>query len=202
MTIKSYIQWLKRDWAKAGLILSIFLFVFLFAFIKDNDFVLFLLLLQTPLYMLHETEEYIFPGGFRKFFNVDIFKFKTKDKPIDENFIFYINVVLIWLILPIFGLLAAKNYQFGLWIPYFSFFAGFSHIMLGIKARKLYNPGLIISLLLNIPVGIWSVQYLMEKGILQNSILNPHFFIGLGINLILPVMGTILYKKHIKTLNA
>jgi hypothetical protein len=52
--------------------------------------------------MLHETEEYIFPGGFGPFFNIDIFKLDTPDAPIDENFIFYINVLLIWIILPTF----------------------------------------------------------------------------------------------------
>ena len=202
MTLKEYFAWLKRDWAKAGLIISIFLFVFLFAFVKDTDFVLFLLLLQTPLYMLHETEEYIFPGGFGKFFNMDIMKFETPDKPLDENFIFSINVILIWIILPTFGLLAIKNLQYGLWIPYFSFFAGLSHIALGIKARKRYNAGLVVSLLLNIPVGAWSVLYLVEQGLLPNIFLNPHFFIGLGVNLVLPVIGLVKYKQHLRTLNA
>lgn len=202
MTLTAYFQWLKRDWAKAGFILSIFLFLFLFVFVKDIDFVLFLLLLQTPLYMLHETEEYIFPGGFGRFFNMDIMKLKTEDKPIDENFIFYINVGLIWIILPIFGLLAAEDYQYGLWIPYFSFFAGVAHIALGIKARKRYNPGLIISLLLNIPVGAWSVLYLVDQGILPNIFLNHHLLIGLGVNLLLPVVGVVLYKKHLRAIAA
>jgi len=200
MTIQQYFAWLKRDWANAGFLISIFLFVFLFVFIKDTDFVLFLLLLPTPLYMLHQTEEYIFPGGFRKFFNIDILKLDTPDKPIDENFIFYVNVGLIWIILPIFGLLAATDYQYGLWIPYFSFFAGVAHIALGIKARNRYNPGLVISLLLNIPVGAWSVLYLVDQGVLPNIFLNPHLVIGLGVNLVLPVVGVILYKKHLRTI--
>ena len=202
MTITAYFHWLKRDWAKTGFILSIFLFVFLFAFVKNHDFVLFLLLLQTPLYMLHEAEEYIFPGGFARFFNIDILKLQTEDQPVDENFIFYVNVTLIWIVLPVFGLLAAIDYQYGLWIPYFSFFAGVAHIALGIKARKRYNPGLIISLLLNIPVGAWSVLYLVDHGILPNIFLNPHLAIGLGVNLILPVMGVVLYKKHLRTIAA
>jgi len=198
MSISAYYSWLKRDWAKAGLIVSIFFFVLLVVFVKDSDFVLFLILLQTPLYMLHETEEYVFPGGFGKFFNMDILKLDTEDKPVDQNFIFYVNVILIWLILPTFGLLAVKNYQYGLWIPYFSFFAGVAHIALGIKARKLYNPGLIVSLVLNIPIGIWSILYLTNQGIIQNAIWTPHLAIGLGVNLILPVMGLILYKRYIK----
>ncbi len=202
MTLNAYFAWFKRDWAKAGFLISIFLFIFLFALIKNTDFALFLLLLQTPLYMIHETEEYIFPGGFGKFFNMDIMNFETEDKPLDENFIFYLNVILIWIILPVFGLLSIRNYQYGLWLPYFSFFAGVSHIGLGIKARKRYNPGLVVSLLLNIPVGTWAVLYLVEQGLLPNIFLNPHFFIGLGVNLALPVIGLVVYKKHLRTIAA
>jgi len=202
MTFKEYFAWFKRDWAKAGLLVSIFLFAFLFVLVKDSDFVLFLLLLQTPLYMLHQAEEYIFPGGFGKFFNMDIMKFDTPDKPLDENFILAINIVLIWIILPFFGLLAAKNYVYGLWIPYFSLFAGLAHIALGIKARKRYNAGLGVSLLLNIPVGAWSVLYLVNQGFLPNVFLNPHFFIGLGLNLALPVIGLVKYKTHLRKISA
>ena len=72
MILSEYYRWLKKDWAKVGFILSIFLFVFLFVFVRKNDFVIFILLLQTPLYMLHQTEEYVFPGGFGKFFNTKI----------------------------------------------------------------------------------------------------------------------------------
>ena len=202
MTFKEYFAWFKRDWAKAGLLISIFLFAFLFVIVKDSDFVLFLLLLQTPLYLLHEAEEYIFPGGFGKFFNMDIMNFDTPDKPLDENFIFAINIVLIWIILPIFGLLSTRSYDYGLWLPYFSFFAGLSHIALGIKARKRYNAGLVVSLLLNIPVGAWSVLYLVNQGLLPNIILNPHFFIGLGLNLALPVIGMVKYKTHLREISA
>mgnify|MGYP003966188935 CR=1 FL=1 len=198
MTISEYYQWLKKDWAKVGLILSIFLLVFLFVFVRKYDFVVFILLLQTPLYMLHEVEEYIFPGGFGKYFNTEIFKLETEDKPMDENFIFYVNIILIWFALPLFGLLSTINYQFGLWIPYFSFFAGVAHIALGIKAKKLYSPGLIVSLLVNIPVGLWSVFYLIDKGILSNFFLNWHILIGFGLNALLPIMGTILFRNYQK----
>jgi len=111
MVFFEYYLWLKKEWAKVGLILSIYLFVMLFVFVRKYDFVIFILLLQTPLYMLHQTEEYIFPGGFGKFFNTKIFNLATEDKPLDENFIFYVNVILIWIALPVFGLLSTLNYS-------------------------------------------------------------------------------------------
>ena len=198
MTISEYYKWLKKDWAKVGLILSIFLLVFLFVFVRQYDFVVFILLLQTPLYMLHQTEEYIFPGGFAKYFNTKIFKLETEDEPMNENFIFFVNISLIWVALPLFGLLSTLDYRFGLWIPYFSFFAGIAHIALAIKAKKLYNPGLIVSLLINIPVGLWSVLYLINEGILLNFFLNYHILIGLGLNAILPILGVILFRNYQK----
>jgi hypothetical protein len=198
MTISEFYRWLKKDWAKTGFILSIFLLVFLFVFVRKNDFVVFILLLQTPLYMLHQTEEYIFPGGFGKYFNTKIFKLETEDKPVDENFIFFINVILIWIALPIFGLLSTIDYRYGLWIPYFSFFAGIAHIILAIKAKKIYSPGLIISLLINIPVGLWSILFLLNAGILKNFILNPHILIGFGLNALLPLLGSILLRNFNK----
>ena len=198
MVFFEYFLWLKKEWAKVGLILSIYLFVMLFVFVRKYDFVLFILLLQTPLYMLHQTEEYIFPGGFGKFFNTKIFNLATDDKPLDETFIFYVNVILIWIALPVFGLLSTLNYSFGLWLPYFSLFAGVAHIALALKARKLYNPGLLMSLFINIPVGLWSILYIMGKGLIVNFFLNVYFVIGLAINLVLPIMGTILFRKYQK----
>ena len=198
MNISSYYRWLKKDWAKTGLILSIFLFVFLIVFVRKSDMVVFVILLQTPLYMLHQTEEYVFPGGFGRYFNRDIMKLDTDDGPVNENFIFAVNIGLIWVALPLFGLLSTINTQFGLWIPYFSFFAGIAHILLAIRAGKFYSPGLIVSLLLNIPIGLWSILYLINQGVLNSFFLNPHIAIGLGVNALLPVMGVILLKNYKK----
>lgn len=196
MILSEYFRWFKKEWAKVGLILSIYLLVFLFVFVRQYDFVVFVLLLQTPLYMLHQTEEYVFPGGFGKFFNTRIFNLETEDKPLDENFIFYVNVILIWVVLPVFGLLSLLNYGFGLWLPYFSLFAGVAHVALALKARKRYNPGLLVSLFLNIPVGLWSIQYLLDQALIENALLNVHFVIGLAVNAILPVMGTVLLRNY------
>jgi len=198
MTITEYYQWLKKEWAKVGFILSIFLLVFLFVFVRNSDFVIFILLLQTPLYMLHQSEEYIFPGGFGKYFNTKIFKLETENEPMDENFIFFVNIILIWIALPLFGLLSTIDYKFGLWIPYFSFFAGIAHIALAIKAQKIYSPGLIVSLLVNIPVGLWSILYLINHGIISSFLLNYHILIGFGLNALLPIMGMILFRNYQK----
>ncbi|MCP4124984.1 MAG: HXXEE domain-containing protein [Bacteroidetes bacterium] len=146
--------------------------------------------------MLHQTEEYVYPGGFGKFFNTKILNLETEDEPLNQNIIFYVNVILIWILLPAFGLLVTIDYRFGLWIPYFSFFAGIAHIALAIKAKRIYNPGLVISLLVNIPVGLWSILFLINYGVLTSFFLNGYLLIGLGVNALLPIMGIILLKNY------
>ena len=196
MTLSEYYKWLKQDWAKTGFILSIFLLVFLFIFVRKYDLVIFVLLLQTPLYMLHQTEEYIFPGGFGKFFNTQIFKLDVEEGPLDQTRIFFINIIVVWIAMPLFGLLSIIDYQFGLWIPYFSFFAGIAHILLAIRAGKLYNPGMLVSLFINIPVGLWSILFLINNGVLNHFFFNIHIVIGFGLNALLPIMGVMMYKRY------
>ena len=197
MNLVEYYGWLKKEWAKVGFIVSLFLFPILIIGVRPHDYVLYILLLQTPIYMLHETEEFVFPGGFGKYFNHYIFRLPDTKDPLDENFVFYVNIGIVWLALPIFGLLSSINYMYGLWIPYFVIIAGLLHIGIALKTHRFYNPGLVVSLTLNIPVGIWSVYQLVEMGVLNNYVFNIYLLIGLVVNLSLPIMGYRLYKKSL-----
>ena len=108
MVFSEYYKWLKVEWAKTGFIVSIFLLVFLIVFVKPVDFVVFLLLLQTPLYMLHQTEEYVFPGGFKKFANtksVLALPEPENSEPVSDTLIAIINLGY-WAIFIIAALLA------------------------------------------------------------------------------------------------
>ena len=194
--VYEYFFWFKKNWARIGFILAIYLLVILLVVIRRYNFVLFILLLHTPIYMLHQTEEYVFPGGFREFFVTRIYGLSEDEAVLSDNFVFYLNILLIWIALPCFGLLSIINYGFGLWIPYFSLFAGVAHIVLSIKARTIYNPGLIVSLSLNIPIGIWSIIYLKHAGLIGNPFLNPYMLVGLVINMALPILGVTMYRRY------
>jgi len=56
--------------------------------------------------------------------------------------------------------------------------------------------------LVNIPVGLWSIRYLLGQGLIEHFFLNIHCLIGLAVNAILPVMGTILFRNHKKQAKA
>lgn len=147
-----------------------------------------------PLYILHEFEEYLVPGGLPDFFNKKIFKVKKKDVvPVDKPAIFWINIILIWILLPLGGLLSLINIEFGFWMLYFLIFQAISHVILGIKGNRLLNPGMISSWFIHVPFAIWMLNLLFSKGLITNHI-NVHLLIGILANAILPIIGFSLLK--------
>ena len=72
MSLRGYYHWFRREWMRAGLVVSIFLLLYLTVLVAPTNLVLYAMLLCAPLYMLHETEEYLFPGGFVEFTNRDL----------------------------------------------------------------------------------------------------------------------------------
>ena len=138
MTIADYYRWFHREWMRAGLVVAVFLLVYLTVLVAPVNLVLYAMLLCAPLYMLHETEEYIFPGGFAQFANRDIYKQDPENGLADETAVFWINMGYIWLALPVCGLLAVYDLRFAAWMPYFFIFQALVHVMLSIVARRRY----------------------------------------------------------------
>ena len=108
-------------------------------------------------YTFHEFEEFVIPGGFLEDFTKHFLKLEGIDRILDERAVFLVNIPLIWIALPALALLTA--FVDPAWLSaaaYFSILAGLAHIMPIIKSgfRRWYNPGLAMSLLLNIPLGV------------------------------------------------
>jgi hypothetical protein len=158
------ISWFYKNWAKLCIVLSIIVTILILLVVKTNNILLFLIWIQIPIYLLHQFEEHSWPGGFKKFFNQEIFHVENGEYPLNEENIFWINVPIIWIIMPIFATLSYINLFFGLWIPFFALFNSSTHIIAAIIKRK-YNPGLFISLILGIPVAtytLWLFYTLMD----------------------------------------
>ena len=150
------INWMYKNWAKICIILSVVVTLIIFSVVKTSDVLLFLIWIQIPIYLLHQFEEHSWPGGFKKFFNKEIFHVEDGEYPLNDTNIFWINVPIIWILMPIFAALSYINLFFGLWIPYFAVFNSLTHVIAAIIKRK-YNPGLFISLILGIPVATYTL---------------------------------------------
>lgn len=149
------VNWLYNNWAKLSLFLAIIVTVLIYIFINPSNILLFLIWMQLPVYLLHQFEEHNW-NGFKNYVNRNVFKVKEGDFPLNDKIIFWVNIPIVWILIPIFSGLSHLNLMFGLWIPYFAVFNSLTHVIVSVRNRE-YNPGLLVSLILGIPVGIYAL---------------------------------------------
>jgi len=190
-------KWLIENWSKSTLFLAIYLTIPLVLFVMKQNFALFLIWIQTPVYFLHQFEEYILPGGFTAFFNTKMLGSKKTDFPLDEKLSFWINGAIIFMAFPISAILATQlGLSFGIWVAYFSVANAVSHVAMFFKHR--YNPGFLVSLLLNIPVGIFTICYFASHKIIPVSAHIIGFLIAFAVQGTVVFYGFKILKPQIK----
>ena len=163
-------KWLYDNWMKATPFLAVYSFILLYLYVKDTNFPLYLIWLQCIIYWVHEFEEYILPGGFLKFFNHHMMKSGEDKYPLTEVGSFWINIPLVYFAMPFSALIAHFfGIKFGLWTAYFSFLNAFAHIVMFFMFGRKYNPGVVVSVLLNIPFAIYTIYYFLANHLVSNT---------------------------------
>ena len=189
-------KWLYDNWYKSTLFLGCSLLIFLVIFVADNNFTLFLIWLQTVVYLFHQFEEYILPGGFVAFFNTNLLGSKQTEFPLDKKASFWINIPIIFIGFPISAILAGYiDISMGVWTVYFSIINAISHVIMFFRFR--YNPGFFVSLFLNIPVGLFTIYHLTTNNIVSLKVHLIGFTIGVIIQLGLMIYGFLILKPKI-----
>lgn len=200
----TYWDWLKDHWQKSAVLVLIYTLAGLVPLYSKLALIDFMLLLSFPLYLVHEIEEYILPGGFPEFFNEHLLTVKSDDKivPIDRDVIFWVNFIYIWLLIPSCVALGVYNLIFAAWIPYFFFFQAVSHLAMGIKGKMIFNPSIRSSFLLHVPYSVFVVHLLGQKDVFVNPYFNRYMVIGLALNLMLPLMARFVvmprYRRKVR----
>ena len=90
-------KWVYKNWAKVGGVISIIIILYvLFSEHKLSDFNS-LIWIHFALLLIHQFEEYVFPGGFKDFFNKNIWnKNKILRYPLNNKGIILVNVLIAW----------------------------------------------------------------------------------------------------------
>lgn len=159
-------KWLYKNWYKSTIFIAIYLLITLLLFVLKSDYALFLIWIQFVVYLFHQFEEYILPGGFVKFFNNKILDSNKDNYPLDDIASFWINIPIIFIAYPLSAILAGCiDISIGIWTAYFSIINAISHV--GMFFKHKYNPGFFISLFLNIPVGIYTIYYFDAQNIIS-----------------------------------
>jgi hypothetical protein len=178
------LDWLvgKWQWPYAALFAAGFLgalapFVFRYAGMPLG-----LIYLQLPIYMLHQYEEHA-GDRFRLWFNAMLGNGRNLLTPIAT---FWINSLLVWLLDMVALYLACfVSLPLGLMAFYLPMLNAFGHIVPAIIKRK-YNPGLITSIFVFLPVGVVSTYFVSRSA---GCDLRDHL---LALGVAIAVHGTII----------
>ena len=159
-----------KYWPVFGLITGLAVICFVIISLRDSPALKSILYLQISFLMIHQFEEYVYPGGFKNFLNSHFKKIFDKYKiSLNERGILLINVIFGWT----FYFICAEFSDDYLWMSAGSalilMINGLLHTAVGIRYGK-YNPGLITGLLLFIPSGIYFFYNL-------ESLFDPDFLI-------------------------
>lgn len=168
---------LARDWVYGGFLAGIMLLSLLPLLAWSVSWALLLTLAQLPVYMLHQFEEHD-ADRFRRFVNAQVGHGREVLSPravcvINIGGVWAVDVLAIWLAVE-------AGLGFGLIAIYGVLVNAVVHIAGGLVLRR-YNPGLVTSIVLFLPVGgaaWWAVQQTGEATLL-------HHAIGLAVALLL-----------------
>lgn len=151
------IQKVNWFWQSANLFIAPVLLVILIYFKNSMSYYQFLLWLHLPFLMLHECEEYVLsPLSFKEFFNLKSpFGSKTDPNfPLDEGYVFQVNIVIAWPAVIIGALLANIAPWIGFSMMLFELtINNFMHTIIFQSGKPSYNPGLITNSVLLLPLG-------------------------------------------------
>jgi len=119
-------------------------------------------------YMLHQIEEHLWPGGFRQFTNALVFKSGNDNWPVDIGGVALINIGYLWLPLaPAAAWPDALRWLGLVWVA-LTLINGLSHIATSVRLR-IYNPGLVTSIVLFLPFTTWMLAREHTAGLLSDT---------------------------------
>jgi len=171
-------KWLVNNWYKATIFAAIYSLLFIFLFVYKEGFALFLIWLHVPVYLLHEFEEFIFPGGFPEMMTEMLVGKGHEVSYALKKAGFWVNVPFIFFGFPFVAALATLlGLSWGMYVVYFTLIAALPHLISAVKDKKLYNPGMFVSVFLNLPVSIYTIYYFASHNLVPVS---AHM-IGLGL---------------------
>jgi hypothetical protein len=185
--------WFKH-WPKAGLIAAVFILLLLFlnskVYIGSFEW---LYWLSLPLYMIHQFEEYVYPGGFKEELNKILLNENSSSEILTDKAVLVVNIGFIWILTPVLIVLGAISIVFPVILMTLVAFNGFIHLVVSIRFKQ-YNPGLIASLVFNLPLGLYVLIGLSLNAVATGLELLIGIIIGLILHMGLLVF--LLMKKR------
>ena len=150
------------------------------------------------IYMLHQIEEHLWPGGFRQFTNAHVFESGRDDWPVDAGGVALVNIGYVWLPVAAAALYPHALHWLGLaWIA-LTLINAVIHVVTSIRFRC-YNPGLVTSIVLFLPFTIWVLTQEVSRGLLSGAEIALLVLLGVLLHLPVAALFVVPYLKRRST---
>lgn len=183
------------DWQRALpvlIVIGIVIWFVLFRATPTTEQALFAALLI--IYMIHQIEEHLWPGGFRQFANARVFKSGNDDWPVSEGGVALVNVGYVWLPILLAAMFPGPLRWLGLGWVGLTLINGISHIATSIRFR-VYNPGLVTSIVLFLPFTIWMLSREVSAGMLTGWQVAGLLIAGIVLHFPVAALFVIPYRR-------
>ncbi|MEZ5788133.1 MAG: HXXEE domain-containing protein [Xanthobacteraceae bacterium] len=147
------------------------------------------------IYMLHQIEEHLWPGGFRQYTNAHVFKSGRDDWPVDEGGVALVNIGYVWLPVAAAALFPEALRWLGLgWIG-LTLVNALTHIATSIRFRG-YNPGLVTSIVLFLPFTIWALAHEVAHGALSGAAVAALLVAGVVLHVPVAALFVVPFRRR------
>ncbi|MGA8653133.1 MAG: HXXEE domain-containing protein [Xanthobacteraceae bacterium] len=120
------------------------------------------------IYFIHQIEEHLWPGGFRQFADAHMFHSGNDNWPVNIDGVALVNTAFVWLPIALAAFFPQTLRWVGLaWVG-LTLINGIIHIVTTIRLR-IYNPGLVTSIVLFLPFTIYVLVLEVERGALSGA---------------------------------
>jgi hypothetical protein len=156
----------RRHWYDIGGIIAIGAIAYLVVFWNQMDILVRILLMSFIAILLHQYEEYGFPGGEPAIMNMALQNSDIPDRyPLNQNSAMITNVLVAYTVylLPVF-------LPHVIWLGLAPMLMGMMQFIVhgvatNIKMKSIYNPGLGAVVFLHFPIGIYYIWYIVSNGL-------------------------------------
>jgi hypothetical protein len=184
-----------NNWAKVGGVVAVCIIIFVSIYKNPVFHIHSIALLNLAFLMLHQFEEYVYPGGFKQFFNTYVGgKSRIISYPLSDKAIVTINIGLGWG-LYVTGVIFPNPFIIMVLLTA-SFINGVVHTGAFVKLKK-YNPGLITGLFIFIPFSIYAANRVIDNSLMTSPGIFFSILFAIGGITLIPITVYLLRDKKL-----
>jgi hypothetical protein len=147
------------------------------------------------LYMLHQIEEHLWPGGFRQFVNAHVFRSGRDDWPADRGGVALVNIGYVWLPLALAVAWPGPLRWLGLAWAGLTLVNALSHVGTSLRFR-IYNPGLVTSIVMFLPFTVWMFAREHAAGMLSGAEIGLLLMAGVVLHVPVAALFVVPYLRR------